>query len=83
MTLSGLQQIEQAARVVASAMKPTPEICWATLSTQYRALGEAREPYAGRRVGLVLSGGNVDRAKYARILANRTVVKTTVKNKIR
>jgi threonine dehydratase len=34
MTLPGLEQIEQAARVVASAMKPTPEICWATLSAR-------------------------------------------------
>ena len=34
MTLPGLEQIEQAARVVTSAMRPTPQICWATLSAR-------------------------------------------------
>jgi threonine dehydratase len=33
-TLPGLERIEQAARVVASAMRPTPEICWPTLSAR-------------------------------------------------
>jgi threonine dehydratase len=32
MTLPRLEQIEETARLIATAMKPTPEICWATLS---------------------------------------------------
>ena len=34
MTLPGLEQLEEAARVVTSAMRPTAEICWPTLSAR-------------------------------------------------
>jgi threonine dehydratase len=37
MTLPRLEQMEEAARLIVSAMKPTPEICWATLSERCRA----------------------------------------------
>ena len=36
------------------------------------ALLENRTRFAGRRIGLVLSGGNIDRPAYAQILAGRT-----------
>jgi threonine dehydratase len=34
-TLPRLEQIEVAARLIATAMRPTPEICWPTLSARY------------------------------------------------
>jgi threonine dehydratase len=34
MTLPRLEQLDEAARLVASAMRPTPEICWPTLSAR-------------------------------------------------
>ena len=35
------------------------------------ALLQQRERWAGRRVGLALSGGNVDSAVFARVLSDR------------
>jgi hypothetical protein len=34
MTLPRLAQLEKAATLVASAMRPTPEICWPTLKRE-------------------------------------------------
>jgi threonine dehydratase len=36
-TLPPLEHIEEAAQLIATAMRPTPEICWATLSKRCRA----------------------------------------------
>jgi threonine dehydratase len=38
----------------------------------FAALMKERDKMAGRRVGVVLSGGNVDRAMFAEVLAGRT-----------
>jgi threonine dehydratase len=38
----------------------------------FAALMKERGKMAGRRVGVVLSGGNVDRAMFAEVLAGRT-----------
>ncbi len=41
-------------------------------ASPFAALMKEREAFADQRVGVVLSGGNIDRARYVKVLADET-----------
>jgi threonine dehydratase len=72
--LPALKEIESATAIVREVVLPTPQICWPLLC---KALGAAagvaaamqeKSRIAGRRVAVVLTGGNVDREVFAAVL---------------
>jgi threonine dehydratase len=59
-------QLRDAMRMFASRMKIVVE---PTGALAYAALHERREQFAGQRIGIVISGGNVDLAQFGGIIA--------------
>ncbi len=62
---------EEVAQAMRALFADTHNVAEGAGAAALAALLQQRERWAGRRVGLVLSGGNVDSAVFARVLASR------------
>ena len=61
------EEIEEAMRAI---FTDTHNVAEGAGAAAVAALLKEREAWSGKRVGVVLSGGNVDREVFARVMAN-------------
>ena len=62
-------ELAQAMRTLFSA---THNVVEGAGASTFAALMRERADWAGRRIGIVLSGGNIDRARYLKVLNGET-----------
>lgn len=71
-----LDELADASRLVARSVLATPQLCWPLLCEAVGAevwvKHENHTPIGAFKVGVVLSGGNIDAATLALVLAGRT-----------